>query len=328
MPKLGIGPLSTETVRAIFQLSSQHNIPLMLIASRNQIDYNHGYVCKTKEFSQILRDLKTTFPKAQVLICRDHCGPGFGSLSNSLNSVYKTIESDIKHDFDLLHIDLCHLSASHKHELLQTANMIRFAQSLSPTILFEIGTNENKGKLSLDQLQNDLDFFTEICQPSFYVIQTGSLVKEEKNVGTFHRSNIKPLADIIHKKGILLKEHNADYLNREMIIARTGIVDAMNIAPQLGVIQTTTILSCAYQYGIDVNSFLELSYKSKKWQKWILPENKLNKYLCAIVAGHYHYQSSEYKAMYEQISANVDLSVIIENKITDTILHYVNSFQY
>ena len=51
--KIGIGPMSSEVIEAVYKYSSINNKELMLIASKNQIDHNGGYVnnWNTKEYS-------------------------------------------------------------------------------------------------------------------------------------------------------------------------------------------------------------------------------------------------------------------------------------
>ena len=41
---LGIGPMSSEIIEAVFRFSHYYRKQLMLIASKNQIDYSGGYV--------------------------------------------------------------------------------------------------------------------------------------------------------------------------------------------------------------------------------------------------------------------------------------------
>ena len=42
--KVGIGPVSTEAIIAAFKYSQSINRQIMLIASKNQIDWDGGYV--------------------------------------------------------------------------------------------------------------------------------------------------------------------------------------------------------------------------------------------------------------------------------------------
>ena len=58
--KIGIGPMSPEVVEAVYKYSDINNVELMLIASKNQIDYSSGYVnnWNTKKYSQFCKNLK------------------------------------------------------------------------------------------------------------------------------------------------------------------------------------------------------------------------------------------------------------------------------
>ena len=57
---LGVGPMSKNIVDASIELSDKHNIPIMLIASRRQIEsqiYGGGYVNNwtTNDFSKYVK---------------------------------------------------------------------------------------------------------------------------------------------------------------------------------------------------------------------------------------------------------------------------------
>ncbi len=84
------------------------------------------------------------------------------------------------------------------------------------------------------------------------------------------RNSFRVYMSCLSRHGFKLKEHNADYLDCEMIKKRKDIVDAMSIAPQLGVIQTQVVINEALIYGIDINPFLNRSYNSKAWGKMAL----------------------------------------------------------
>ena len=56
------------------------------------------------------------YKNAKVKICRDHCGPGFNGKQN-INDVYKTIDSDIENDFDLIHVDFSKAKKNYKQIL-------------------------------------------------------------------------------------------------------------------------------------------------------------------------------------------------------------------
>ena len=79
--RLGFGPMSGTIIDAIVSYSADKSRPLMLIASRNQIDRDSGYVMTTEQFAQRINPIKSQYTK----ICRDHCGPYFLDSEKSLD---------------------------------------------------------------------------------------------------------------------------------------------------------------------------------------------------------------------------------------------------
>ena len=69
--------MSKNCIDASIEISNEHNVPLMLIASRRQIDSNEsggGYVNNwtTEKFSEYV---KTHDKNKNIVLCRDHGGP-------------------------------------------------------------------------------------------------------------------------------------------------------------------------------------------------------------------------------------------------------------
>jgi len=325
--KLGIGPMSSEVIEAIFRSSHYLRKELMIIASKNQIDYNGGYVNNwtTNQFMEFIKEIKVKYPHANVKICRDHCGPGFNEIYD-LEDTYSTLKTDIENGFDLIHIDFCNFRGSKEEMFNESKKAIEYCMKLNPKILLEIGTDENIGTnfgiINLEEIKNEINFFTAFCKPEFYVVQTGTLVKEINQIGNFNRDFVKQISEILKMKGIKLKEHNADYISNEDLKLREGIVDAMNIAPQLGVIQTLVTLKKCLIYGVDFSSFLNEVYEKGKWKKWMHNNNPDNKLLCCIIAGHYHFASENYKNLIKQIEPREDIKENIINEIIEVINHY------
>ena len=246
-----------------------------------------------------------------------------------MEDTYKTIESDIENNFDLIHIDLCHFQGTHKERLYESKKAIEHCIKLNNEIAIEIGTDENVGSMysinSLEEIQKELEFFKSFSDPEFYVIQTGSLVLEINQMGSFNKSFLMESRDLVHKYDIKIKEHNADYLSKSQIMDRKDIVDAMNIAPQLGVVQTSYVLNKCLTYGINFDDYANLVYESQKWLKWLHKNNSNNKYLCVQIAGHYHFYSDFYKKIINQINCHEDINENIIETITNVIDHYESS---
>jgi len=314
--KLGFGPMSSEIIEAVFRFSEENKEPLMLIASKNQIDWNGGYVnnWNTKQYMDFVNDLKQKHSNSKVYICRDHCGPGF--KDKDLVDTYKTIDNDIENGFDLIHIDFSKLEADYNDILQESKKAIEHIQKIKSDVLIEVGTEENMGDVLEDvsKIEDEMKFFTGLADIQFFVCQTGSLIKEINQRGSFNTDFIKRVKEKANEYNTCLKEHNADYLNSVQIKMREGLIDAINIAPQYGVIQTIMTLQKALVYGIDINEFLEEAYKSRRWEKWLDANTKENKMLCSVIAGHYVFSTDTYKKIYDKINKyeNFKESIIIE----------------
>ncbi|MEK6812006.1 MAG: class II D-tagatose-bisphosphate aldolase, non-catalytic subunit [Nanoarchaeota archaeon] len=326
--KIAVGPMSSEVVEAIFRFSNYNRKELMIIASKNQVDHSGGYVNKwtTKEFMNFVKKMREMYPQSNVKICRDHCGPGFNGIYE-LEDSYKTIKDDIENGFDLIHIDFCHFRGSKEQQFEETKKAIEYCYSLNPKIMIEVGTDENVGTnfgfMNLEEIEREVEFFTSFCKPEFYVVQTGSLILEINQAGSFNKEFVEKISQILKTKGIKLKEHNADYLSLEEIEKRNGIVDAMNIAPQLGVLQTMFVLNKCLLYGIDFTEFLAEVYEKGKWKKWMNKNTPENKFLCCVIAGHYHFSSENYKKLIEKLGEREDIKDNIIDHLMGVISHYV-----
>lgn len=328
---IGIGPMSSEVIEAVFKYSYINNKELMLISSKNQIDYNSGYVnsWSTKNYCDFIKKLKKKY-NSKVKICRDHCGPGFNK-NYSLKDVYKTIEADIENNFDLIHIDFSKNKSDYKKILEESKKAILFAKKLNHKLEIEVGTDENFGQklshMSIKEFITEINFFLDFVNPKYYVVPTGSLVMEDRQIGFFNENFIKSIYERVSSMGIKLKEHNADYLTAEKILMRKKHIAALNIAPQFGVNQTTFILAECLKFDIPTNDFIEKSYNSRKWEKWLHIIKKEDKLRCSIIAGHYNFDSIEYKKIIEKLDRykkNIHEEIISSHY--EIIDHYVANF--
>jgi hypothetical protein len=296
--------------------------PLMFIASRNQIDAASGYVMTTKQLATQLHPLRSEY----MLLCRDHCGPYFLDVEKSLGiraaveATKRTIAADIENGFDLIHID-----TSRCEDPYHIADeLFNFSLNLNPNIKFEFGTEENVGVAAgVKKYQNDVKFASQFPNMQFVVAQTGSLVMEDRQVGSFDIPMVKKLVNFAESAGIKLKEHNADYLTAEQIrLRKSAGVHACNIAPQLGVIQTKTVLELADRYDVDSGYFKQRVLDSGKWRKWIIDGDESVK---IAVAGHYCFADQEYYTLEDKLNAHCDVAQEVEQAIHSCLnLYYEN----
>ena len=362
---LCIGPMSKNCVDATIELADQYKSPLMLIASRRQIDseqFGCGYVenWSTKEFSDYVRNKDIN---KNIILARDHGGPWQSELEKTQNmnlkdamqSAKDSYRADIDAGFHMLHIDTSvdiHSQPNADQILERVYELYDFswsyAQQKGQDIIFEIGTEEQSGSNnSKEELEYTLENMRKFCKnnklpfPSFIVIQAGTRVMEKKNIGSFDSPirvanelppeiQIPQMIDICDKYGILMKEHNTDYLSTDSLRwqPRLGI-HAANIAPEFGVAETKAFIDILKEGGhIDLmNEFLKISYESMKWKKWMLKNTHANDTDRAIIAGHYVFSSNEFIKLKAKALKKIDnLEDFLKKKVKESIYRYMNAF--
>ena len=314
-------------MEAAFCYSQEHGQPLMLIASKNQVDWDGGYVNNwtTADYVQFVNSLRARYGRAKIFLCRDHLGPGF--KNDDLLDVYKTIDDDLENGFDLIHVDFCHFKGEYSQILDESKKAIEHILKHKPEVLLEVGTDENSGAFlnNLDKIENEMKFFSSVAPLQFFVCQTASLVKEAEQAGGFNDKFLADVRKLADKYQLGLKEHNCDYIEIEAIKKRKGLVDAVNVAPQFGVIQTSLSLQKAFTYGIDPTEFLESAYQSGRWKKWMHKNGPENKFLCSVIAGHYVFAGLAYQKLYEKISRHENFRQSVINEMMKNFDLYVKS---
>ena len=320
--KLGFGPMSFLINDALGKYSRDQQSPLMIIASRNQIDANSGYVMTTKELVSQMSPFKSDY----LMLCRDHCGPYFLDIEKSLSiekaieATKKTIACDIENGFDLMHIDTSRCQDPYR----VADKLINFCLRLNPNLKFEFGTEENVGVTAgIKKYQVDVKFASQFPNMEFVVAQTGSLTMENRQVGSFDCAVVNKLVNFAKEAGVKLKEHNADYLTESQISLRKEAgVHACNIAPQLGVIQTSLLLILGDKFNVDCNEFKNYVLNSGKWKKWLIDGNDNIKVL---IAGHYCFSSDVYKKLEDNINRHCNFEKELEKNIRSCLdLYYKN----
>jgi hypothetical protein len=276
---LGVGPMSLNCVDATIELANDFEVPIMMIASRRQIDsaeFGGGYVNNwtTASFADYVIDHDK---KGKIILARDHGGPWQSeketgaclSLRRAMESAKSSYRADIDAGFQILHIDPSvdiHSNPNIDEVLERIYELYEYcwiyAQKTGREVIFEIGTEEQSGGTNtLEELEYSLSHIQRFCKrenlpsPSFVVIQTGTKVKEMRNVGTFDSPirvsgevaveiQLPKVIEICNRQNVFMKEHNTDYLSDESLQwhPRFGI-HAANVAPEFGVVETKALLA-------------------------------------------------------------------------------------
>ena len=341
---LGVGPMSVNCIDAAIELASEHEAPILMIASRRQIDseeFGGGYVNNwtSEEFANYVIDKDK---KGKIILARDHGGPWQNTkeiaaqlgLRKAMESAKKSYQADIKAGFQILHIDPSvdiHSTPDIDEVLNRIFELYEFcwveAQKNHREIIFEVGTEEQSGSTNsqeeLDYLLNSIINFCikhNIPQPAFVVIQSGTRVMEMRNVGSFDSPvrvaneipaeiQVPKMIEICNKHNIFMKEHNTDYLSDEGLQwhPRLGIHSA-NVAPEFGVTETIALVDLLEEntYLNLADRFLKISYDSRKWDKWMLKDSTASDRDRALIAGHYVFSNPEVKELKLEASTELE----------------------
>ena len=367
---LGVGPMSKVCVDSVVQLSADCKLPLMLIASRRQIDSEEmggGYVnnWSTEEFA---RYVKSNGNSENLWLCRDHGGPWQSeveqaealSLSDAMESAKKSLEVDIMSGFKVIHLDPSidfDGTLNVETALERLFELYHFcydvAQSHKKDIIFEIGTEEQNGSTnSASELTYTLDRVMSFCaenklpSPTFVVVQTGTRVLETRNVGSFSSSlrvkgelapeiQIPQMVDICHRYGVMIKQHNTDYLPTQDLCWMPNLnIHSANVAPEFGVVETKSLLTMLNNCNLNVlrDRFLELAFNSGKWKKWMIKDTDATDIDRAIISGHYVFSTEEFVGLKEEMKSNLkrlvtDLESQLVRDVKSSILRYIVSFR-
>jgi len=367
---LGVGPMSLNCVDATIELANEYEVPILMIASRRQIDsdeFGGGYVNNwtTEAFSSYVIDKDK---KGKILLARDHGGPWQStkekdaqlSLRRAMDSAKLSYQADIASGFQVLHIDPSidiHGQPDIDEILDRVFDLYDFcwgqAQQLNKEIIFEVGTEEQSGSTnSQDELDYTLSAIERFCSkdklplPTFVVIQCGTRVMEMRNVGSFDSPirvaneipaeiQLPKMIEICNRHGILMKEHNTDYLSDEGLQwhPRLGI-HAANVAPELGVAETRALVNILEVNGLTKFSerFLEIAYDSNKWDKWMLDNTTATDRDRSIIAGHYVFSKPEVSELKIEAGKELErkgthLEEYLKQQVKHSILRYLRNFR-
>lgn len=353
---LGVGPMSKNCVDVVIDLANRYDIPIMLIASRRQIEsveLGKGYVnnWSTEEFSKYVNQKN---PKHNVILCRDHGGPYQNENENkqkiSFNKIMentkKSFRTDIKSGFKIIHIDPSNDLTSEitLDEMLRRIFELyeycyEVSKELKNEIFIEVSIGKEDGGIStLSEIKYTVFQIEKFCNqknlplPLFLVVRTGNHVMEMKNVGIFEdilskkipdeELKLKEIVDFCNSKKIMIKVHNGDYLSDSALKSHLEFgFHAMNVAPEFGVLETKAILSWLSKNNLEEfkEKILDIAYESQKWEKWILPNSVLERNEKAVIAGHYVFSNEKFIKLKTEILNQIENKNDFDNFLKDEI---------
>lgn len=325
LPKIFIGPMSKNIVDSIIEYSNKNNIPIGLIPSRRQVEFNGGYVNNwtTKDFCSYVKEKSTN-----ILLVRDHCGPLQGYLEDD---GIESFDDDCKY-FDIIHIDVWKKYKKYEDGLNATIDFINRGFKNNPNLYYEVGTEEAIRPFTVEELDRLLTDLKTQLEPEVFskikycVIQSGTALKGNTNIGSYNNEKLKNMVAMVTKHNLISKEHNGDYLSNELLYDKfKNGLDSINVAPEFGQIETKVILDEIGENKELFENFYQICYDSKRWVKWVNNDfkPKKNKEEIINICGHYVFSNPLFLKIKNKLSNNIDNKIknAIYNKIDIMIKH-------
>lgn len=311
--KIFVGPMTKNVVDEIKYFNKNQKNFFGTIPSRRQVECKSlggGYVndWSTESFVKYVDN--------DILIQRDHGGPSQGAKKDD---GLESLKSDIQSGISFLHIDPWKDVSCFEEGVVKTKDLIKYCLSVSDECFFEVGTEEAIFPYSpkdldalLSQLEQSLgEDFSKIV---YGVVQSGTSILGMKNTGKFCKEKSSEMSSVCHSYGLYAKEHNSDYLTSEEIKMRLSAgVDSLNIAPELGVLETKAVMEVLSKNKPLLERFIKICYDSGKWKKWVSEEPE--KRVIAEICGHYVFSSNEFALIKNELNREFDVDNMVCSKI-------------
>jgi hypothetical protein len=223
-----------------------------IIASRRQVNAGGGYTGLTqRDLVKTVQDINPT-----VKIIRDHGGPY--QNGDPHDNWVRELDEDERAGFDGLHLDVSTLPRDDQVKELQRL-VNRYATSGVTSI--QIGGERDSQAWLFVLLAATL---AAGAHPSHCVTALGGHVHADRQCGELLSvPEARHVTLMYHALGVKTVAHNTDFCDRGKY---SSAVDAMNVAPEFGVIETDAWLRAA---GPDVASeLLKSGYESQRWLRW------------------------------------------------------------
>ncbi len=350
--QLCVGTVSKNVIDAAIEISRDWNIPITLVASRRQVDVGIvgvPYVIKTKDLASYVEQQQPH----NVVLGRDHGGqyqgtdefPMFYPKEEIATARAMTsLTHDIKNGFRYIHLDPSILHPDQGYEIDFVLERLfdlyegcyETAWKNNKHIEIEVGVEEQNGGIQdiaqLDYFLTEINRFARkhgFPKPKYVVAQTGTKVQEMQNTGHMDIANLMQVLAICKQHDVMLKEHNADYLNSEQLALRPRLgIHASNVAPHFGVAETKTFLHLlnTHDQKEDAIKFAELALESRKWHKWMLPDSQASNLDKVLISGHYIYEHPAVVGMKNRLAEKLDVNSALKRSIKSIMAHYIYPF--
>lgn len=333
--RVAVGMATSYALDAVRELADEAGRPVMVIASRRQVDCEHaggGYVGWTT--ADWCASSAKGGDRARLLLTRDHGGPYQHprdlreqlSPSAAMASAIESFGCDIQAGVELLHLDTS-LGAGGAPErtavaMQRTVELVAACAEIADrekrAVGFELGVEVQSELVAEPQRFADEvgPLVVEVKRacgavPVFVVAQTGTKVAGRRNTGelqgrssTVQARRLRGLAAAVDAFGSRLKAHNCDYLSDQAIRRLHDLGAWMNISPELGSAQTVAVLRAARENRLDgsLDSFCDAVISAGYWRKWAeAPDGAVPDREKVVLGGSYLFSTPAFAELRERL---------------------------
>lgn len=306
--RFGIGVMSKNVVDACIDFAHSRDRCLFLIPSRRQVEWDGGYA--NGWTTERLADYVRSKIGSRILLMRDHAGPKQGDKQDN---GFESLRHDCMH-FNLIHLDPWKMAYGLRHGWSQTKRMIEYCYTYNPQIRYEIGTEQSIFPYGAAELDDFISYLQDWLSPNmfdqvvFAVIQSGTALKGNENIGVYDPKRLADMVTACAQHGLVTKAHNGDYLPQTLIDDMFDLgVNAINIAPEFGQIETQTYLTAIGDDQNLLDIFYRICHASGRWVKWLDADKPINQIELINVCGHYVISNPDFiQLVKSQLRSGID----------------------
>lgn len=347
---LAVCPTSDAVLRAALAAASQAQAPLLIAATRNQVDVDGGYTGWTPAMlvDRVEALCERLDPAPPVVCCVDHGGPWCKdaeraagvSWPKALAGTQATIRAALEAGYRYVHIDATldphQEGPSSVHTMVErTSTLLSWTEAHRqergyPRITYEVGIEEVAPSTVADPHARLNAFLTGLYEavpseqhPTFVVSDVGTSF----GTGQFDTDHARRVVNQVRSFGALVKAHYSDFVEQLDAYPRCGVGGA-NIGPGLSAVEYETLCELeqlARSIGKTPtwhDTLRNVLVESGRWRKWVAGDAPFHK-LSAEKRDTLLATGSRYvwahpaveearSALYEQVSAyrNADAYVV------------------
>jgi hypothetical protein len=178
-------------------------------------------------------------------------------------------------------------------------------------------------EIFLTDLKNQLPHYI-YSKIKYAVIQSGTALKGNENIGVYNNERLNQMIKVVKKHGLTSKEHNGDYIPDHVLRDKfKNGLEAINIAPEFGQLETNIILEKIKNNTELFNAFYKMCLDLKRWVKWVQEDfdPEKNQLELINICGHYSFSTKEFLCIKQNLPTDTDLIII--KKIQDKISNFI-----